>query len=336
MKKKIAGAAFLAFFIAVALLVYWGQKKKATEELYYSGSIEATQAELSFQAAGKVASVAGREGAFVKSGEILAWLDPAEFLARRDQSAALLTSAEKNILRLESLLELYKKALPADVARARAAIDSSRAALEEARSDKERYDALMERKVVSRREWERVNLKYNTTAAQYAEAQAVLRQAEGNLEKIESARREIDGAKAQRAAAMATLHIADINLGYAKLAAPLDGIITSRHIEPGEVVTPGQKVLTVADLAIVELKIFVGEEEIGKVHPGQKVDVGIDTFPDKKYQGTVSFISPEAEFTPKIIQTQKERVKLVYLVKVTIPNPNYEMKPGMPADAWLR
>ena len=75
---------------------------------------------------------------------------------------------------------------------------------------------------------------------------------------------------------------------------------------------------------------------IGHVKPGQKVEVSVDTFPGKIYHGTVSFVSPEGEFTPKIIQTQKERVKLVYLVKVSIPNPDYELKAGMPAAARLR
>jgi HlyD family secretion protein len=86
----------------------------------------------------------------------------------------------------------------------------------------------------------------------------------------------------------------------------------------------------------VDLKIFVDETEIGKVKPGQKVEVKVDTFPKKTFEGRVTFISPEGEFTPKIIQTKKERVKLVYLVKVSVPNPDLELKSGMPADAWLK
>jgi HlyD family secretion protein len=116
----------------------------------------------------------------------------------------------------------------------------------------------------------------------------------------------------------------------------MDGVITSRNIEPGETVNIGREVITISDLSRVDLKIFVDETEIGKVKPGQKVDVKVDTFPGKTYTGSVSFISPEGEFTPKIIQTKKERVKLVYLVKVSIVNPNFELKSGMPADAWLR
>jgi HlyD family secretion protein len=113
-------------------------------------------------------------------------------------------------------------------------------------------------------------------------------------------------------------------------------MILSRNMEPGEVVTPSQEVLTISALSRVDLKVFVEETEIGRIAPGQPVDVKIDTFPDKTYAGRVAYISPQAEFTPKIIQTHKERVKLVYLVKVSVPNPNYELKSGMPADAWFR
>ena len=146
----------------------------------------------------------------------------------------------------------------------------------------------------------------------------------------------MEAAKAQVQAAGAALELAEIQLRHTRLQAPFAGIITSRNVEPGEVVSPGREVISLADLSMVDLKIFVAETEIGKVKPGQKVEVKTDTFPDKVFPGHVAFISPEGEFTPKIIQTHKERVKLVYLVKITIANPNLALKTGMPADAWLR
>jgi len=164
---------------------------------------------------------------------------------------------------------------------------------------------------------------------------AALRQAKSNLQKITIAEQDVKAAVARVEAAKASLSLADTQLKYTQLRAPFGGIITSRDVEPGEVVTPGREVISIADLSEVDLKVFVGEEEIGKVKPGQKVKVKTDSFPDKTYEGRVSYISPEAEFTPKIIQTHKERVKLVYLVKVTLPNPDLELKSGMPADAWF-
>ena len=136
--------------------------------------------------------------------------------------------------------------------------------------------------------------------------------------------------------AKASVELAEIQLRHSQLRAPYSGIITNRQVEPGEVVVPGREVLTLSDLTTVDLKIFVDETEIGKVKPGQQADIKVDTFPEKVYRGEVSYISPEAEFTPKFIQTHKERVKLVYLVKISIPNPDLELKSGMPADAWLR
>ena len=153
---------------------------------------------------------------------------------------------------------------------------------------------------------------------------------------IEVKEKEVGAAQAHVRAAEASLRLAEVQLDFTRLKAPFQGIIASRNIEPGEVVSPGQEVISIADLTVVDLKIFIDETEIGNVKPGRSVDVKIDSFPNKIYKGKITFISPEAEFTPKIIQTQKERVKLVYLVKVAIPNADLELKPGMPADAWLR
>ena len=138
------------------------------------------------------------------------------------------------------------------------------------------------------------------------------------------------------ALAAAALETARIQRGYAELKSPFDGILTSRNVEPGEVVSVGREVLSLSDLSHVDLKIFVDQTEIGRVKPNQPVSVSIDTFPDRRFAGRVAYISPESEFTPKIIQTHKERVKLVYLVKVALENPQFELKPGMPADAWLQ
>ncbi|HNU71127.1 MAG TPA: efflux RND transporter periplasmic adaptor subunit, partial [Thermodesulfobacteriota bacterium] len=200
---------------------------------------------------------------------------------------------------------------------------------------KERYDSLVEQGLVSRQAGEQVTLQYDTGRYRLAESAAVLDQAQSNLKKIAAIEREIEAARAQIRVARATLDVATIQLGYAILRAPFSGIITVRRVEPGEVVSPGESVFSLADLSTVELKIFVPETDLGLVKPGQPVEVRTDTFPNTVYHGQVGYISPEGEFTPKIIQTHKERVKLVYLVKVIIPNPSLELKTGMPADAWL-
>ncbi len=388
MKKRIVIIAFFFLLLGVGILVYLGQRDVQLRELYYSGTIEATHAELAFQVSGRIVDVLVDEGEFVERDQILAVLDQSEYEARHEQAKANLERAVKNLQRAEMVLEVNKKTLPDEVARAEAGVkvllaqlkeleagyreqDIERARLafltskdimEESRKNKVRYERLFQRGTVSEKEWDSVKLRYETAVkdfekaretlamleegvrketieaarARVAEGKAVLEQAKSNLMKIDAAEKEVETANAQVKAARSAVELAKIQLTYTQLRAPFKGIITTRNMEPGEVVLPGREVMTLSDLSTVELKIFVDETEIGKIKPGQRVEVRVDTFPDKVYIGKVSFISPEGEFTPKIIQTHKERVKLVYLVKVSIPNQDLELKSGMPADAWFR
>ncbi len=263
---------------------------------------------------------------------------------------------------LSQLRELEAGSRQQEIERARLAYLTAKNIMEEAGKDKRRFAKLFEKHLVSEKQWDEVKLKYDTAIKEFeraeetlkllkegvrketidtakarvAEGKAILDQAKANMKKIEAAEKEVETAAAGVKAAQSALKLAEIQLQRTQLKAPFVGVITSRNVELGEVVSPGREVFSLSDLSRVELKIFVDETEIGKVKPGQKAEVRTDTFPDKAYNGKVSFISPEGEFTPKMIQTHKERVKLVYLVKVAIPNPHLELKSGMPADAWLR
>ena len=336
MKKRIILIIFVLLLVGVAVFVYLGQLQVKNAGMYYSGTIEATNSQLSFQVGGRVAQVEAGEGEQVTEGQVLARLDASEYRSRHSQADANLKTAQRTVEKFETVRDVYRATLPADVTRAEAAVASARAVLDEAEKNRARFEKLSRDGVVSQSEWESVKLKFETASAQFRESDAVLRQARSNLTRLETAEKDIEVARAQVLAALSALQFTEIQLGNTELSAPFAGTITSRNIEPGEVVTPGREVLTLSDLETVDLKIFVDETNIGEVRPGQDVEVRIDTFPDKVFEGTVSFISPEGEFTPKIIQTQKERVKLVYLVKVAIPNPELILKPGMPADAYLQ
>jgi len=388
LKKRIVIAAIICLFLVVGILLFRWQRNTLERELYYSGTIEAKQAELAFQVSGRIIDVPVEEGQFVEKGQILAALDQSEYQARYERAQAYLEGNMENLKRLELLTELYKKTLPDEVARAEAGLKvlrsqlgeleagyreqdierarlaflNSRDIMEEAKKNRDRYYNLFQDKLVSEKEWDAIKLKHETALKEYksskesldilqegirketiqtardkvAEGEIILKQARDNLKKIEAAEKEVYAAKAQVKAAQSELELAKTQLEYTKLQAPFDGVITGRNIELGEVVMSGSGVLSLSDLSSVDLKIFVDETEIGKVKPGQMADVRVDSFPDKVYKGKVSFISSEGEFTPKMIQTHKERVKLVYLVKVSIPNPEFELKSGMPADAWLR
>ncbi|HQI01520.1 MAG TPA: efflux RND transporter periplasmic adaptor subunit [Deltaproteobacteria bacterium] len=336
MKKRIVIVIFAALLVLVVGLVYYGQRRAGKGEMYYSGTIEAIESNLAFQASGSVIRVEAREGEAVRTGDVLAELDSSEFAARLDQARAALEKAVKAKEQLEELLAIYSSTLPEDVRRARANVDVARNTMIDSKRNDERYEELFRRGVVSQKERDSVNLAYENSLSKLHEADAVLAQAESNLRKIDSTKKDIEAAQAQIDLSKAALEQAKIQLGYTKLTAPYSGIITSRNVEPGEFVSPGREVLSLSDLSRVDLKVFVDETDIGKVRPNQKVDVVVDAFPGKFFKGRVSYISPEAEFTPKIIQTKKERVKLVYLVKVSVPNPKFELKTGMPADAFLR
>lgn len=379
---------FVALMVGVGGLVYWGQQRRHSAELYYSGTIEAVQADIAFQTGGRVREVLTDEGRAAAAGDVLVVLDRDELGARRDQAAANLRRAEEALKQVDTALAVNREVLPAEVARAEAAVralkaqvaaaesglrtqdverarlvvESTRVARDNALKDKTRYDALLRKGVVAERTRDTADLQYETALreneravaaynqakegfrredievarARLAEGQAALRLAQSNLKRIDAAEQEVAAARAQVDAARAGLSLAEIQLAYCELRAPFAGVVLSRNVEPGEVVQPGQEVISIADLSTVDLKIFVAETEIGKVRPGQAVEVKIDTFPDKAFPGRVSYVSPAAEFTPKFIQTRKERVKLVYLVKIAVPNPNLELKSGMPADAWLR
>ena len=336
MKKKLILIGFVILLLIVGGLVYLGQWQAKHGEIYYSGIIEAKDSKLAFQTSGRVISVAAREGQVVAQDQVLAQLDPEEFENRAEQARANLDRSEKNVRQLETLLSIYGKTLPDDVVRAEAALSNARWVMDDARKNRERYDALFQRKVIAEKERDTVKLQYETAESRLRDAEAALKQSRNNLQKITATRQDVEASKAQVKQARAALAQMGIQTGYTTLKAPFPGVITSRNVEPGEVVSPTREVLTLANLSRVDLKIFVDETEIGKVKPGQNVDVKIDTFPNRVFKGTVAFVSPEGEFTPKIIQTKKERVKLVYLVKVSIPNPDFALKTGMPADAWLR
>ncbi len=144
---------------------------------------------------------------------------------------------------------------------------------------------------------------------------------------------EIDQAKGNLNKSIAGVDLLKKNIRDSYVLSPINGFLVKTFIENGETVTPMSSLFKVSDLDVVELVIYVSEVELGLVKLGQKAEVTIDTYKDKVYDGKVTYISPEAEFTPKNIQTKDERTKLVFAVKIEIPNKDYDLKPGMPADA---
>jgi multidrug resistance efflux pump len=146
---------------------------------------------------------------------------------------------------------------------------------------------------------------------------------------------EVVVAEALVAQAEAAGAILDAQREKMTLRSPIDGMVTSRSAHEGEVAMAGATLLTIANLDEVDLTIYIPEDELNRVYLGQEVGVQVDSFPGQVFTGSVSYISQQAEFTPKNVQTEKERVNMVFAVRVRLPNPEHLLKPGMPADALI-
>jgi len=249
-----------------------------------------------------------------------------------------------------------------EIAEAAAARDRARYEWGNRRRDAERMKELYESRIISSSQYdaavtaaEAAKAVYEAAEERYKlvkagpreelvrEGKANLAGSDAALAAAEAARREVEKMKldlkalqAQTDQARAQAAIAEEDLRKSRLYAPFDGFVTVKDVEEQEYVQAGTPVLTLAQLDEVWVKTYVPETQLGKVRLGQQAEVISDTFPDKRYPGLITFISPEAEFTPKNVQTKEERVKLVFRIKVTLENPDQELKPGMPVDVLLK
>jgi HlyD family secretion protein len=290
-----------------------------------SGTVEATDADLGFQAPGRVLAIPVHEGDAVSEGDELARLDSREMQAALDAANAQLAASEAR------LTELVRGARPQELATAEAAVRSATERADEARRAADRARTLFDGGAISRQAMDQAAtaLEVAVAAQQQAEEQLALVREGPRSETINAQRAVVEQARANVARAEATL-------ANAVITAPFAGLVTSRHREPGEAVQAGAPVLTLLDPDDRWVRIYIREDQIGMVHLGLAAEIVSDTYPDRVYQGEVTFIGSEAEFTPRNVQTAEERIKLVYPVKVRITgDPDFELKPGVPADVTL-
>jgi HlyD family secretion protein len=169
----------------------------------------------------------------------------------------------------------------------------------------------------------------------YVRAENLFREGSISAQKRDEAKTKADSTQANVESLKASLDLAVTRLGFADLVSPLNGYILTKSAEQGEVVQPGATVFTAIDLNDLWLTAYINETDLAKLKLNQRAYVTTDTYPHKKYDGRISYISQEAEFTPKYIQTTEERVKLVYRIKIKVDNASLELKPGMPADGYI-
>ena len=316
----------IAVFLSLTIVALQSCNEETDPNLISaSGNIEATEVTVSSKSAGQIQSISVDEGANVKEGEILVRLDHSLLDVQLRQSQALIEQSEAQLRLLQS------GAREEDISIAIKQVELAEINLQQAKEDRDRFELLLESSTITRKQFDDAATKFEQATNQFNTATENLKKAK-NIIRPE----EIESAQANLKRSQAGADIIRKNIEDCIITSPITGTVTKKFSESGEFVTPGASLLNIADLSVVDLKIYVTGEELGKVKIGQKSEVITDSFKDKKYIGEIIFISSDAEFTPKNIQTKEERTKLVYAVKIRIPNPDRELKSGMPADVNIR
>jgi HlyD family secretion protein len=339
MKKFVLLMLFVALFAAAAgfglsetelisqfLLKAQQYFSNSAEEnaIVVSGNVEVTEVNVGFTLAGRIQAMWAEEGEQVWQGMSLAQLENAELESLVEQNRAMLSEVEMR------LADLKTGARSQEIEAARANVTAIEAELSKAKKDFDRADALHKESLIPVSQLDAAKSAYNAAKARH-------KQGLEQLSRVKAGPTQ-DAVKASEfrvKQAEAALRASEERLKNTLITAPISGVILEKNAEIGEIIAQGTPVYTIGDLANPWIKVYIKEDKLGLVSLGQKAEVGIDSFPNKVYQGKVTHIASEAEFTPKNVQTQEERVKLVFEVKNSVENRNSELKPGMPADVKI-
>jgi HlyD family secretion protein len=281
---------------------------------------------------------------------------------QRDTLAADVAQRQADLEAMEArLAELKNGSRPQEVQEAKAAVENAEAELVRARRDWDRAQTLYKNDDISTSQYDQFRNRFESAdaivkqskeryalvvagprkeqidaaAKQVERSRAALKVGEANSLELKRRQQEIATRRAEVERARAQVALVDSQLADTIAASPVGGVVLTKSADVGEILAPGTTVVTVGDIDHPWLRGYINETDLGRVKLGSKVQVTTDSFPGKIYQGRVTFISSEAEFTPKQIQTKEERVKLVYRIKIEVENPQHELKLNMPADAEI-
>lgn len=312
--------------VVVAGGTYWylDERRPQPDVLTLYGNVDIRQVALAFTVSERIDQMYAEEGERVKKGQVLAALDTRRFTKRVAQSQAQVAAQEQVVA------ALVAGSRPEEINQARANVKAAQAEAHNARVVARRQTDLVKRGLTSKE-----NADDARSVADAAEAR--LRAVQAALELALKGPREEDiaAAKARLRALQAQLALDREDLADARLAAPADGVIEDRILQPGDMATPQTPVYTLALMQPLWVRAYVPETDLGNVRPGMAAAVTTDSFPGKHYRGWVGFVSPTAEFTPKNVETPEVRTSLVYQVRVFVCNPRDELRQGMPATVTL-
>lgn len=310
--------------ITLLLIITACSSNNNENQLELSGTIETVSVTVSSKTAGQIVKLNASEGESVVIGDTLLVIDHENYQLQKSQAEAALEAAEANY----NLL--INGARKEDLSNAEETLFQIKQNYETVSADFQRFKNLYEKKAITKKQFDEISAKYEITKSQ-------LRQSEENLRKLKNFARpeELSAAKAKVNQAEAALNLIKKTISDCFVTAPTAGVVTNQLVEIGEMVVPQSSLFKISNLSNAEIYVYVQETDLGKLNLGDKAEIKIDTYPDKIYEGKITYISQEAEFTPKTIQTKDERTKLVFAVKVEAANNNFELKPGLPADVKI-
>ena len=327
MKRSILVAAIAAIIIAAGI-GYWLMRPPSTpKEIVVYGNVDLRQVDLPFNGTERIAAVLVQEGDRVHQGEILARLDTSRLEPQVAQAQAQLAAQQAVVDRL------HNGSRPEEIAQARAALDSAKADAENARRQAARFRSLIAAsggRAASQQDLDNAN-----AALDVANAKAVSQQKALDLAVAGPRREDVAQAEAQLRSQQAQFALLKQQLADANLIAPVDAVVRSRLMEPGEMASPQKPVFSLAITDPKWVRAYVSETDLGQIRSGEVASIGIDSFPKRRFDGWIGFISPVAEFTPKTVQTEELRTSLVYEVRVFVKDPSDELRLGMPATVFL-
>jgi HlyD family secretion protein len=287
-----------------------------------SGTIETTEVNIAAKSPGQLFSLRVDEGSVIHSGDTLALTDTTNYAFSYHQLVAASAQAEAQL----QLLEHGSRR--EDIEQAAEQVKQSEANLKNAKDDEKRMKDLLASNAATKKQYDDAATKLeNAQAALNAAGDAFQKLKVGSRpEDIAAAKARFEQTKVQASQALQALHDCIV-------ISPVGGTVTHKVLNQGEMASPNSTIVTISVVDPVKLTIYVSDKDLGKVKIGEKATVKIDTYKDKTFSGNVIYISPQAEFTPKNVQTTEDREKLVFAVKIEVPNADGALKPGMPADA---
>ena len=324
--------------VLLVILAAACNKEAPSDRLRVSGHVEATETRLSPETGGRILTLSVKEGDRVQAGQTVLTLDTrdVQLAINRVKAEQAAAEAQLRLVQAGSRVEDIRQA-ESQVETARAELSAARSELQAAEQDLERFETLLKNNSGSRKQRDDASTRRDVATDRVNSAGSRVRTAEEAAAKLRAGarREEVDAARARVATVTAQIAPLEKSLGDATLQSPVAGIVTEKLVEVGEMIAPRAPAVVVVDLDHAWADVFVPEPTVPQIKIGQPATVFTDAG-GNGITGTITYISPKAEFTPRNVQTAEERSKLVYRVRISVDNTDGVLKQGMPVEAEIR